>query len=73
MELRPMRHNSPDQVNGRDNQGMVGIDYDVPVDWGGLALGLRYVYFATEDPEFAPGIEAEYSSHALMFGVRISR
>jgi opacity protein-like surface antigen len=54
-------------------QGMVGIDYDVPVDWGGLALGLRYVYFATEDMELAPGIEAGYASHAVMVGVRISR
>ena len=54
-------------------QGMAGIEYDIPVDWGGLALGLRYAYFATEDMELAPGIEAEYSSHAIMFGVRISR
>ncbi len=54
-------------------QGMAGLEYDIPVDWGGLALGLRYAYFATEDPEIAPGIEAEYSSHAVMVGVRISR
>lgn len=54
-------------------QGMVGIEYDVPVNWGGLALGLRYVYFATEDMELAPGIEAGYASHAVMVGVRINR
>ena len=44
---------------------------------GSLAVGeklnidLQYRYFATDDPEF-DGVEAEYNTHNLMFGLRFT-
>jgi len=35
-----------------------------------LDIDLQYRYFATEDPEF-DGLEAEYDSHNLMFGLTL--
>ena len=37
----------------------------------GLSIDLQYRYFATDDPEF-DGLEAEYSTHNLMIGLRQS-
>ncbi len=53
-------------------QGIAGIEYEIPTDAATIALGVRYSYFATTDPDFG-GIEAEYATHNVMFGVRISR
>ena len=36
-----------------------------------LSVDLQYRYFATDDPEF-DGLEAEYSTHNLMIGLRQS-
>lgn len=53
-------------------QGIVGIEYEIPTDSMTIGLGLRYVYFATTDPEF-DGVETEYSSHNILAGIRFSR
>ncbi len=53
-------------------QGIAGIEYEIPTDSATIALGVRYSYFATTDPDFG-GVEAEYGTHNIMFGVRISR
>ena len=53
-------------------QGIAGIEYEIPTDTATIALGVRYSYFATTDPDFG-GIEAEYGTHNVMVGVRISR
>ncbi len=53
-------------------QGIAGVEYEIPTDMATIALGVRYSYFATTDPDFG-GIEAEYATHNIMFGVRISR
>jgi opacity protein-like surface antigen len=37
----------------------------------GLSIDLQYRYFGTDDPEF-DGLEAEYSTHNLMIGLRQS-
>ncbi len=53
-------------------QGIAGVEYEIPTDSATIALGVRYSYFATTDPDFG-GIEAEYGTHNIMVGVRISR
>lgn len=53
-------------------QGIAGIEYEILTDSATIALGVRYSYFATTDPDFG-GLEAEYGTHNVMFGVRISR
>ena len=37
-----------------------------------ITLDLGYRYFATSDPEFLGGIKAEYSSHNLLVGIRVT-
>ncbi len=57
-------------------QGIAGVEYEILTDSGTIALGVRYSYFATTDPEFSilgSNVEAEYGTHNVMFGVRISR
>jgi opacity protein-like surface antigen len=53
-------------------QGIAGVEYEIPTDMATIALGVRYSYFATADPDFG-GTEAEYGTHNVMVGVRISR
>ena len=53
-------------------QGIAGIEYEFPTESATIALGVRYSYFGTTDPDFG-GLEAEYGTHNVMFGVRISR
>jgi len=53
-------------------QGIVGIEYEIPTDSMTVGLGIRYVYFATSDPDF-DGVETEYSSHNVLAGIRLSR
>ncbi len=53
-------------------QGIAGVEYEIPTDSATIALGVRYSYFATTDPDFG-GTEAEYGTHNVMVGVRISR
>ena len=36
-----------------------------------LSVDLQYRYFATDDPEF-DGVDAEYSTHNFMIGLRQS-
>lgn len=69
-------------ISGHDDdtvfayQAIAGIEYVFPTDLADIALGGRYVYFATDDPEFTIGgiaAEAEYSSHSFLVGVRIIR
>ena len=54
-------------------QGIAGVEYQFPTDLGPIALGMRYTYFATTDPEFGGVVSGEYSSHSVLAGVRIIR
>jgi len=47
-------------------QGMIGCGYDVNESF---VLDLQYRYFATEDPSLG-GVDTEYKSHNVLFGIR---